>query len=65
MSKTHFRLRHGFRAHGFGQRILIDLLVAVFPLRGFHGNIGVIVMWFNCLYYFILFLSEVLLHVIF
>jgi hypothetical protein len=32
-------------------------------LRVFHVNIGVIAIWFNCLYYFILFLSK--LHVIF
>ena len=34
-----------------------------FPLRVFHVNIGVIAIWFNCLYYLILFLSK--LHVIF
>ena len=34
-----------------------------FSLGGFPHNIGVIAIWFNCLYYFILFLSK--LHIIF
>ena len=43
-------------------RLIIDLLLVVFPFEGFPRNIGVIAIWFNCLY-FILFLSK--LHVIF
>ena len=33
-------------------RLIIDLLLVVFPFEGFPRNIGVIAILFNCLYFY-------------